>query len=456
MIDVKKVRELTKELTILYAEDEISAQKEIEKTLKIFFKKIIVASDGEEGLELFYKHKDEIDLVMSDIMMPKIDGLGMVAEIRSVDRDLPVIMLTAFNDQEYFVKSISLKIDKYLIKPLDQRAFIETINDVARSLTQKKLLEQLLRENQNAELIAKEKETISKITEAYSLPMIIFKDGKTRHFSNTFTSLFGAKIGGDIDNITPDMIGLFDSERGYLNSFDGYDDKNYENNRVLLNINSGRKIFRVYKKDIDVSDGLADMFILIDITFEEHIKAKENSYTQSLEKQIIQEKSSNIKKQENQNISAEKYTVDVDPDAVSKLLELDKLDNDFYESISDFEEGSIENLGKISVILSKYAISIQPFNEFVDIFVAINNLSELLSNLDIGILSINEHSSFVKNLHIIRDELSHWRKDIFIDQTETSIHVHDAPLFSACLQIETLFSNIDDEIIEEVSDFDFF
>lgn len=455
-IDIKKVRELTKGLTVLYAEDEISAQREIEKTLKIFFKKIIVASDGEEGLELYYKHQDEIDLVLSDIQMPKINGLEMIEQIRAGDREIPVIMLTAFNDQEYFIKSISLKIDKYLIKPLDQRAFIETINDVAFSLSQKHLLYQLLRENQEAELIAKEKSTISKITDAYSLPMVIFKDDKVRHFSKSFTSLFDPIFNGNIDSITPFTSGLVDIKNGYLASFSEYDDVHYENNRMHVTSKNGIKVFRVYRKNIDVLDGIADMYILIDITFEEHIKAKENTYTQSLEKLVVQEKSTTIKKKENQEISAIEYSVEVDPDSISKLLELDKLDKKFYDAISEFEEGEETDLENVSKFLSQYASAIEPLEEFIDIFVVITNLSELLKDLDMGILSRTEHASFIKNLYIIRDELSSWRQSVFIDQDDINIHSHDAALFSSCLHIETLFSNIDAEGIEEVSDFDFF
>ncbi len=454
MIDVKKVRELTKNLTVLYAEDEISAQKEIEKILKIFFKKIIVASDGEEGLELYYKHQDKIDLIMSDIQMPKMNGLEMIEQIRSGDRNIPVIMLTAFNDQEYFIKSISLKIDKYLIKPLDKKAFIETINDVAYSLSQTHLLAKLIRENQQAELLSKEKEMLSKITEAYSLPMIIFQNDKIVHFSKSFESLFGKINKQD----------LFEQKKGYMRSLDDYNEKDYEHNRVYLTTENGIKIFRVYKKDIDMSDGHDDMFIFIDITFEEHIREKENSYTQSLEKLVVQEKTISVKPdkvqikkaRENIDISAREYSADVDPTLISKLLELDKIDASFYEAISEFEEGTSTDLTSISKFLHKYAEAIEPFDEFVEIYTVIERLAELLSDLDIGILSISEHSTFVKNLHIVRDELSRWRQSVFIDQDDVSIHSHDAALFSSCLQIETLFADIDDEGIEEVSDFDFF
>jgi CheY-like chemotaxis protein len=459
MINVKKVRELTKDLTVLYAEDELSAQREITKTLKIFFKRIIVASDGEEGLEHYYNYQDDIDLVMSDIQMPKINGLEMIEQIRAGDRDIPVIMLTAFNDQEYFIKSISLKIDKYLIKPLDQKAFIETIYDVANMLSQRHLLAKLIRENQKAELLAKEKETISKITEAYSLPMVIFKDGILIHSSNSFISMFGEVYDGDINKITPDTTGIFGIKHGYLSSFDSYDSVNYENNRVYLATKNGIKIFRLYKKHIDISDRSADMYMFIDITFEEHIKAKDNSYTQSLEKLVVQEKTTSLNQNQKikaRDISAKEYAVDVDPDSISKLLELDRVDSSFYEAISEFEEGTKTNLGIISKYLSQYADNIKPFDEFMDIYVVINNLAELLVNLDIGILSASEHSTFIKNLRTIRNELSNWRQSIFINQNDVSIHSHDAALFSACLQIETLFSDIDDEGIDEVSNFDFF
>jgi len=456
MFDVKEVRELTKNLTVLYAEDDASAQQEIEKILKIFFKNTLVANDGEEGLELYYKYQDKIDLILSDIQMPKINGLEMIEQIRTGDRDIPVIMLTAFNDQEYFLKSINLKIDKYLIKPLDKKAFIETIYDVAFSLSQKHLLQQLIRENQQAELLAKEKETISKITDAYSLPMIIFKDGKVKHFSKSFESLFQPLFKDDLNKISLDTKGLFDNKKGYLDSFSSYNSVDYEQNRIHITTSNGKKVFRVYRKNIDMSDGLADMFLLIDITFEEHIRAKENSYTQSLEKLVVKEKVTKVKEKAKDDISAQEYSANVDPTSISKLLELDKLDNSFYEAISEFEEGTQTNLGSVSKFLARYAEAIKPFEEFLELYAAVNHLSEFLNDLDIGILSGSEHASFIKNLHIIRDELSHWRKGVFIEQDENDIHSHDFALISACLQIETLFSDIDDEVIEEVDDFDFF
>ena len=286
--------------------------------------------------------------------------------------------------------------------------------------------------------------------------MVIFKDGQIRHCSKSFTGLFGASFNGDINQISPETEGVFDNRRGYLSSFANYDSIHYENNRVHLGTENGTKIFRVYKKHIDVSDGKADMYMFIDITFEEHIKVKDASYTQSLEKLVVQEKSTKVKKKQNKDISAQEYAVDVDPNLISKLLELDTVDSGFYEAISEFEEGTKTNLGVISKYLLEYANNIKPFEEFVELYIVIEKLAELLVDLDIGILSASEHLTFIKNLRTIRNELSNWRQSIFIDQDDASIHSHDAALFSACLQIETLFSSIDDEGIDEVSDFDFF
>jgi len=77
----------------------------VHQNISPFVKKIIVATKGLEGFELYNPHKDEIDLVVSDILMPILDGISMVDKIRAVDSDIPVIYTTAFNDTDYIMVS---------------------------------------------------------------------------------------------------------------------------------------------------------------------------------------------------------------------------------------------------------------------------------------------------------------------------------------------------------------
>ncbi|MBN2783033.1 MAG: response regulator [Campylobacterales bacterium] len=98
MVDMVKLKECASKLTVLYAEDEIEVQQEIRSIFELLFKRVIVANNGLEGLELFGKNKDEIDFIVSDIRMPKMDGLEMVEHIRKDDSEIPIVMLTAFSE----------------------------------------------------------------------------------------------------------------------------------------------------------------------------------------------------------------------------------------------------------------------------------------------------------------------------------------------------------------------
>ncbi len=128
-----------KKCEILYVEDDISAQEEIAFFLKNKTKNLFVASNGEEGLELFKKHKP--DIVITDIQMPKLDGLEMSSLIKKIDPEVPIIVTTAFTDSNYLFKAIETGINEYLPKPVDLFFMIEKIAKIAKNLFLKKEVE---------------------------------------------------------------------------------------------------------------------------------------------------------------------------------------------------------------------------------------------------------------------------------------------------------------------------
>ncbi|MFA7092124.1 MAG: response regulator, partial [Arcobacteraceae bacterium] len=83
-------KKLLKRLKALYVEDDDNIRNELASLLGNFFDTVFTAADGEEGLALFNAHKDEIDVVLSDINMPKMTGIEMVKEIRKIDTKVPV------------------------------------------------------------------------------------------------------------------------------------------------------------------------------------------------------------------------------------------------------------------------------------------------------------------------------------------------------------------------------
>ena len=100
--------------SILIIEDEAKIQEILTEFLREYGYAIDNAGDGVEGLVMFKKNK--YDLVLLDIMMPKIDGLAVLELLRQ-DSDIPVIMITAIEDEEYQMKGFDLLADDYIVKP---------------------------------------------------------------------------------------------------------------------------------------------------------------------------------------------------------------------------------------------------------------------------------------------------------------------------------------------------
>jgi len=117
MIDVKELKKLTQEFTVLYVEDDKDIQDTMHNYLNKFFKNVSVADDGEAGLELYCK--GSYDIVMTDLLMPKMGGIEMIEKIKEINEDQPILITTAHTDKEYMLAAIKAGVDGYIIKPFD-------------------------------------------------------------------------------------------------------------------------------------------------------------------------------------------------------------------------------------------------------------------------------------------------------------------------------------------------
>jgi DNA-binding response OmpR family regulator len=114
-------------LKLLYIEDDRDIQEIYLDILKESVDKIYSAYDGEEGYEMYLSLKP--DIILLDINMPKIDGLTLAKKIREVDKDVKIIITTAYGEQDKLLEAIELYLIKYIIKPI--------IPDILRSAVQK-------------------------------------------------------------------------------------------------------------------------------------------------------------------------------------------------------------------------------------------------------------------------------------------------------------------------------
>lgn len=126
-------KHLLKTLTILYVEDDASIRTSINNILQSIVQEVILAIDGQDGLDKFNHHKN-IDIVITDINMPRMDGLTMCDNLKKIDSTVPVIVTTAYNDNDFLAHSIDIGINAYLMKPVDAYKLIETILKVAEPL----------------------------------------------------------------------------------------------------------------------------------------------------------------------------------------------------------------------------------------------------------------------------------------------------------------------------------
>ena len=125
--DLQLFKQLDSSFTVLYVEDDDELRIATKSMLKIIFPNVIDATDGEDGL-LKYK-KNHIDLVITDINMPKMDGLHMLKEIKDIDSLVPCIIFTAFNDSKFLLESIKLQVDNYIIKPYTMDELIQILSN---------------------------------------------------------------------------------------------------------------------------------------------------------------------------------------------------------------------------------------------------------------------------------------------------------------------------------------
>ncbi len=121
-----------RKLSVLYVEDDADIREGITLFLGRRVAQVETARDGAEGLAAFNARKP--DLILTDIRMPVMDGLSMIQEIRALDPDVPIIVTTAFEQTDYMARAIELRVDRYVVKPVDPDKLEAALLDCARLL----------------------------------------------------------------------------------------------------------------------------------------------------------------------------------------------------------------------------------------------------------------------------------------------------------------------------------
>lgn len=121
--------ELNRMKTILIIEDDIMIQNALGELLRVSGYQVFQSCNGMEGVEKFKKNK--VDLILLDIMMPEKDGFDVCREVREMSQ-VPIIILTALDEEDAEVKCFDLKADDYIVKPYSVRVVLKRIEAIFR------------------------------------------------------------------------------------------------------------------------------------------------------------------------------------------------------------------------------------------------------------------------------------------------------------------------------------
>jgi DNA-binding response OmpR family regulator len=123
MNDLEKLYLLTKNLSVLYVEDDDNLRDKTYNMLNNLFKKIDTAKNGSEGWELYQKyhnsHELYYDMVITDIKMPIIDGVKLSKKILNLNKKQIIVVTSAHDESKYLLEFINMNIDKFIVKPFN-------------------------------------------------------------------------------------------------------------------------------------------------------------------------------------------------------------------------------------------------------------------------------------------------------------------------------------------------
>lgn len=141
----KDVLNFTKDMTLLYVEDDDALRASTQKMLENFFQKVDIARDGEEGLHLYLKADrigEPYSLVITDINMPNLDGISMGESIMVHNSSQPLIFVTAHNEMNFLHSAIEMGASGFLTKPTQYEHLLKTLYRVGEAHFNKKFMEQ--------------------------------------------------------------------------------------------------------------------------------------------------------------------------------------------------------------------------------------------------------------------------------------------------------------------------
>ena len=169
-----------KGMTILVVEDSQADREIIVKVLGKYFGNVYQAENGQEAYEIFTSFKD-IDLIVTDMTMPEMNGLELLEKVRQLDMNIPFIFITARSDSQSIIEAVNLNASSYILKPIDFTDLLQKIDFIC----EKKYYEKRLDSKQKE--IEYYLEAVDKVSCIYKMK----EDGDITYMNKTLMEVSG-------------------------------------------------------------------------------------------------------------------------------------------------------------------------------------------------------------------------------------------------------------------------
>ena len=124
------------DITVLMVDDEYRMRKLVKDFLVKENFEVLEAEDGEVALKIFEENKEKINLILLDVMMPKLDGWSVLRQIRQESK-VPIIMLTARGEEQDELFGFELGVDEYISKPFSPKILVARVEAILNRTTEK-------------------------------------------------------------------------------------------------------------------------------------------------------------------------------------------------------------------------------------------------------------------------------------------------------------------------------
>lgn len=210
MITISKLIEYASDIKVLYVEDDKDIQAEIHDFLGRFFPVIDLALNGLEGLELY--KKKHYDIVISDINMPKMNGIDMISAIKEINENQKIIVTSAYNEPKYLIKLIDSGVDKFVLKPFNNKQFLSVLYMISEQIYFKKQNELL------QEKIASNIVQAQTIVDMIEHGIVILEDEKITQVNQQFLEMAGYENQETFYKEISNLSSLFEVRKDYVDA----------------------------------------------------------------------------------------------------------------------------------------------------------------------------------------------------------------------------------------------